>query len=195
MLTSMNILRSLLKTTVLALLFGCSAVDPSAPSSNMGEPQVTTKRPDVLREYRAFYIAPVTTYDIEADQLQRVQDDEVEQLAEEFRVILIRKLGDRYTAFPQPAKDVAVVHIALADVSSNFAMAQLRPGLLVPNAARGGATIEAVFTDSITKEVLATVRDTRSGARQGYFSGLGKWDGAKRAFEEWARLLMRTIEG
>ncbi len=169
---------------------GCHSSGSAVPASREQlAPQFEESTPGVLRNYTAFHILPVNVYSTEKDYLRRVSDPEVEKLAEEFRAELIDKLGERYTLLPQPSRSVAFIQVAMTDVSTNYAAFQLLPGLVVPNAMRGGASIEANFIDSVSNRTVAVFRDSRQGARQGFMSGLGKWDGAKRAFEEWAQLL------
>lgn len=177
------------------IINGCFQGTPSASDASAPKMQVSMKEPGILRRYQAFYVAPVDVYSVEGDYLMRVSQREVDDLAAEFRSKLIRKLENRSTAFPQPASNVALIKVSLTDVSTNYALFQLTPGLVVPNALRGGATIEAEFIDSVSGEKIGVVRDSRSGERQGFLSGLGKWDGVKLAFDEWAQLLAGSIRG
>lgn len=177
---------------LLCLSIGCyPAPNPFEPANTAG-PDIDVKKAGGLTSYQAYHIPPIDVYSIEGDYLRRAGDKEVETLAETFRSKLIRELGDRYTSFPHPAANVAVLHIAITDVSSTYTAFQLVPGYVVPNALRGGATIEAKFIDSVTNEPIVLVRDSRSGDRQGFFSGIRKWDGVEKAFDEWADLLGDT---
>ena len=183
--------------TIISIVFinllGCSdqklasRIEPNPPA------EFTTSSPGVLKRYDAFYVAPVEVYEIEEDYLRRVSDAEVRNLGEELRTKLIRKLDQRSTTLPQPARNVALIKIALTDVSTNYAMFQLTPGVLFPNPMRGGASIEAQFIDSVSGKTVAQFRDSRSGERRGFFSGLTEWDGVKTAFDEWAQLLASEI--
>ncbi|RIL10652.1 MAG: hypothetical protein DCC75_03895 [Proteobacteria bacterium] len=174
---------------ILLSLTSCQGGNTLSPSRQESKPQIETSQPGALKRYEAFYIPEIEVYEIEGDILRRVDQKEVEGLAQNFRSKLIRQLGSKHTMFPQPARNVASIKVALSDVSSTYALMQLYPGMLVPNAMRGGATIEAKVVDSITGKDVLTFRDTRQGERQGFFSGLRKWDGVESAFDEWAMQL------
>jgi hypothetical protein len=179
----------------LALTLSCCQYGPYAqPSPNAAPgPQVVKKSPEIMREYDSFFIADIKVYSVQGDALRRVDDREVRNLAEEFRAKLIRSLGNRHSPIPQPARNTASITIALTDVATTYAAFQLLPGAIIPNAMRGGASIEATVKDSISGEPVATFKDSRQGARQGFLSGLGKWDGVQKAFDEWADQLAGAL--
>jgi len=165
-----------------------------APSRADTGPVIEAAQPDILKKYDAFFVPDIEVYSMEGDVLRRVSPREVKGLAERFRAKLIQKLDNRYTMFPQPAKNVAGIKIALSDVSTTYTLFQLVPGMAMPNAMRGGASIEAEVVDSVTGKTVLTFRDTRQGERQGYLSGLGKWDGVEKAFDEWAMQLEDAVK-
>jgi len=156
-------------------------------------PYIEVKRPGILKSFDAFYILPVDIYSIEGDALQRISDDEVIGLGEEFRARLIRKLGDRAAPLPQPTANVANVRVGLMDVSSTYADFQILPGAVFPNALRAGASIQAEFFNSVTNERVALIRESRQADRRGYFSGLRKWDGVETHFDSWTQLLSQAV--
>ena len=114
-----------------------------APSRLASEPQIEVSQPGILKKYDAYYVPDIEVLSMEGDVLRRVTDREVENLARGFREKIIRKLDSRHTMFPQPAMNVAVIKVAISDVSTNYALLQLAPGMAMPNALRGGASIEA----------------------------------------------------
>lgn len=187
-------LRKCFFSSVLVLI-SCSYMQDNNPSRFEGTRQVNAVRPGVLSEYRAFHIMPIKVYSIEGDILRRVDGREAENLSEYFRSRIIRELEGKHTFFSQPAKGLAHLKIGISDISSTYASLQLRPGMLVPNYMRGGATIEAHFVDSVTGEEILSFKDTKQGTRVGMLSGVGKWDGVKRAFEEWAAELGSAVDG
>lgn len=171
----------------------CQSTATLAPSRESAAPVIEAAQPGVLKHYDAFYIPDIEVYAIEGDVLRRVNEREVEDLAQQFRSKIIRQLGSKHTMFPQPARNVAKINIALSDVSTTYALLQLYPGMVIPNAMRGGASIEAKVIDSVSGKVVMTFRDTRQGQRQGFLSGLRKWDGVEGAFDEWAAQLGSAI--
>lgn len=174
-----------------ACRYGSTDTVGSSSPSNL---QVQSKSPGILRRYNSFYIADIEVYAVEGDYLRRVDDKEVQNLAEEFRSKLIRNLGDQYATIPQRASNTAVIKVALTDATTSYGVFQILPGAIVPNALRGGASIDASIVDSVSNQEIVRVRDSRQGARQGFFSGLGKWDGTEKAFDEWAQVLASAVK-
>ena len=179
---------------VCTYLLGCQSTASLPPSRLDDGPHIQSVEPDVMQRYDAFYIPDIAVYSVEDDVLRRVSSREVQDLADKLRTKLIHQIDDKYTMFSQPAKNVAMIRIALTDVSTTYTVFQLLPGVVFPNAMRGGASIEAKVVDSITGKEVLTFRDTRQGKREGYFSGLGKWDGVEKAFDEWAFELDSAIK-
>ncbi len=182
-------------TTLLSTL-ACSSqqanirVDQAARSST---PKVTVAKPGILKAYSAFYVAPITIYGQDQGRLFPATPNELEMLESKFKSKIIAALGSNFTQFNQPARGVAIIDIKITDIWSNSAFEALRPGILIPNNLGAGATMQADFYDSITNKKIATVWDSRSGERRGYFSGLGKWSGVEGAFDEWAGMLRQSI--
>ncbi len=176
--------------SIAACHYGANSALERDPNKNL---RVDTKSPGIMKRYNSFYIKDISVYSIEGDYLRRVDDKEVQELAESFRSKLIRQLGDQHATIPQRASNTAVINISLTDVDTTYAGLQVLPGLIVPNAMRGGASIDAKIVDSVSNQEVVRVRDSRQGGRQGFFSGLGKWDGAERAFDEWAQILAEAI--
>ena len=182
--------------TALSSLFviSCSSLIESSPSRLEQKPQIQSASPDILSRYSAFYVPEINILTIEGDALRRVDDSEVERLVADFRNKIIRQLGSKHTMFSQPAKNIGVIKVTVTDVSTTYALFQLYPGAIIPNALRGGASIEANITDSQTGQLLVNYKHSRQGERQGFLSGLGKWDGLKKAFDEWARELGAAVK-
>ena len=178
-------------------LMGCHA-DPQVTGGMLNQPvkpQVTYKSPGILKKYRAFYVAPIEIYTNDSGRLVPAEDRELDDLALSFREKIIRGLGDSFTQFNLPARDVALIEVAITDVWSTRALLNLRPGLLVPNTFEGGASMEAQVFDSITHEVIASVTDSRAGERKGFLTGLTKWGGTKAAFDSWAADIRKAVGG
>ncbi len=156
-------------------------------------PYVEVSKPGILKQYQAFYLNPIHFYsNDDRGRLISAEEREIDQLAASFKEKLVRKLGSRYSFFNQPARGVAIIDIQVMDVWSGRTLEALRPGLILPNNLGGGATMQAHIYDSVTKKKIATIWDSRSGKRTGYFSGLGKWNGTEAAFDEWAVLLSKS---
>lgn len=173
---------------LIILIAGCSTQTYRSEG-----PQIKTSEPKVLKKYTAFYVPEIEVYSIEGDTLRRVDDREVEGLAVNFRSKIIRSLGSKHTPLSYSSSNVARINVAISDVSSTYALFQIYPGFIIPNALRGGASIEAKVLDSVSGKEVLSFKESRQGERQGFLSGLGKWDGLEKAFDEWAMQLSAAV--
>ncbi len=148
----------------------------------------------MLRSYSAFYLAPIKIYEENDGRIAQAAASELRLLEHDFQSKIIKALGSHHTQFNQPQKGVAIIEVQVLNIWSNHLIDALRPGVLIPNNLGAGATMQADFYDSVSGKKIASVWDSRAGERMGYFSGLGKWSGAKGAFDEWARLLAQSIK-
>jgi hypothetical protein len=172
---------------------GCSSIGTSSPSRVTVPPYFEEVSPGVLKSYTGFFVQPIELYGVDGDALRRVDDNDTRKLADDFRRKLIKSLGNKHATIPSASRSVALLEINIADVSSTYTAFQLLPGVLMPNVMRGGASIEARFIDSVSRKQVALFKESRQGEREGFLSGLGKWDGAEKAFDEWARLLGKHV--
>ncbi len=155
--------------------------------------QIEKKSPDIMKRYDAFYIGEIHVYSADRGLLQTVDDTEVRNLADDLRSKLIRALASNYSPIPQRTRNTAAIHIGLTNVATTHAAFQLVPGGIFPDALRGGASIEARVVDSVSNQVVLRMIDSRQGQREGFLSGLGKWNGAQRDFDEWAQMLAGAV--
>ncbi len=188
---------------IILILTSCSSKDanlltdhnpPKGFKKIAGDVYLQSETPEVLKNYTAFHINPIIIYSNDKGRLVVPTQIEVDRLAKLFRDKLIRELGSSYTGFDHPAPHVAIIDIKIVDLWTSRAIEALRPGLIFPNNLSGGATIEATFFDSKSREIIATVWDSRPGDRTGFFSGLTKWKSTEAAFDEWTQLLKKSIK-
>ena len=92
----------------------------------------------------------------------------------------------------RPGAGVARIRAALTDISKSNATTIL-PTTKLAGVGLGGATLEAEILDSKTGEQIAGLVEAQLGSRIP-FSGLGKWDAAKQAMDEWGRRLERRLK-
>lgn len=179
---------------ILGITTSCSSL-LDGPEDLEGKHTVQFAEPGILRRYESFYVAPVVMTEADQQRVYAPTDGDLLKLGETFRDEVIKSLGSKYTQLNHPTRNVAQIYITVSNVWSDAALLSLRPGVLLPNTFRGGATMEARFVDSVTRKEIGVVYDSRRGTRQGFMSGLGKWDGAKRAFQEWAGMLAQATRG
>lgn len=67
-------------------------------------------------------------------------------------------------------------------------------GLLVPSVDVGGASVEALFVDGDSGEVLAAVAESRTGRRWFNMRSMTRAGDAKQAFRKWAKQLRKHLQ-
>ena len=178
---------------LVAMFSACSAVGSPEVGTGANQNSFWEATPGIMRSYRAAFIEEIQILSGDTGRLVVAGDNEMESLASEFRSEIVRALGSKHSVMPVPARGIAIIRVRLTNISSSRTLEALRPGLVVQNNMRGGATIEVSFYDSISGKELARLADTRAGQRRGYFSGLGKWDGVRTAFRDWAPMIARKV--
>ncbi len=198
--------------SLLSAHFGCSTFsrvtpsDQTEPSGFLGDEKeyadlkpspagalVSFKKPGILKTYDAFFVEQIVVYGQDKGSLVPASSNELDELAHSLRDKIIRALGSRHTMFNQPARNVAILRVAITNVWSNNTLTNLRPGLIIPNVLEGGASMEALVIDSVSGQEVAKIADSRPGKRQGFMSGLTRWGGTEAAFDDWSMLLNRSI--
>ncbi len=92
----------------------------------------------------------------------------------------------------QSGPGVARIRAALTDIDKSNA-ATLLPTTKLAGVGLGGASLEAEIIDSNTGEQIAGLVEAQLGSRIP-FSGLGKWDAAKQAMDDWGKRLQKRLE-
>jgi hypothetical protein len=192
----------------LTLLFaGCATVGPPPPSGFLGdyaELRVDPGDDSLLwwehegfdwSRYSGVILEPVTFYYHAQASDREIRPDELKQLADAFREIVIAELGDAYHVTEEPGADVLRVRCAITDVIP------VRPALnAVTSIATfvaidvGGAAIEVEFVDSLTGERVAAGVDRKVGKRINGITGLTRFGQADEAFHAWARDFRRALD-
>lgn len=92
----------------------------------------------------------------------------------------------------QPGSGVARIRVAITDIDKSSATTLL-PQAKLAGVGLGGASLEAEIVDSMTGEQIAGLVEAQMGSRIP-FSGLGQWDAAKQAMDNWGKRLKKRLE-
>jgi hypothetical protein len=87
---------------------------------------------------------------------------------------------------------VARIRAAITDINKSNA-ASILPLTKVAGVGLGGASLEAEIVDSKTGEQIVGFIEAQKGSRIP-FSGLGKWDAAKQAMDDWGKRLQKRLQ-
>ena len=93
---------------------------------------------------------------------------------------------------PQDGPGVARIRAALTDINKSNATTLL-PTSKMAGVGLGGATLEAEMVDSKTNQQIVALVEAQLGSRVP-FSGLGKWDAAKQAMDDWGKRLQKRLK-
>ncbi len=93
----------------------------------------------------------------------------------------------------QPGPGVARIRAAITDISTSDLISLMPTARIITKAGVGGASMEAEIIDSMTREQVAALVESRKGSRIP-LSDLGKWDSTKRVIDEWANDLQKRLQ-
>jgi hypothetical protein len=196
--------------TVAGLLAGGCWSGKATPSGFLGnysgmqplpeDPSILyTEKPNVdWWVYKRLQIDPVTVYYAPDTQDRRIEPAELKKLTDYAMNAAVEAVKGAYPVVQEPAPDVLRMRAAITDVvpANPLVNVATTAALFVP-LDMGGAAIEVEFVDSRSGERLAALVDRRVGfpLHPGDFvHGFTKWGHAKRAFDEWAKLLRDSLD-
>lgn len=165
---------------------------------------VYVREEGVLRGRRIFVVDPILVY-VDAESLGRgVEPNKLAELAQLLRDEVVEQLEEGGYRVEPAAVPGAVrirgaitgVNLSRSGVNATAKVAGIVTGvgLLVPSIDVGGASIEALFLDAETDEVLAAVADSRKGRRFLNVRSTLKAGDAKKAFRKWAKELREHLD-
>lgn len=147
--------------------------------------------------YKKFMIDPVVVYFHPEAKNRQIEPDVLKELTDYFRNEVIEEIQDAYPVVDKPGPDVCRIRAAITDLvpANPFVNIVTTAGVGLP-VDMGGASMEAMFLDSETNELLGAVVDSKKGTPVdiNIFKGFTTWGYAKGAFRDWAELLRESLE-
>jgi len=152
-----------------------------------------------LSRFSRFIVDPVEmnfSPDSSASQLQEkgvLSEETVSDLANYMHDSIVKAVetsGNKVVY--RPAIDVARIRAAITDLDVTK-MTSLLPSAKVIGAGVGGASLEAEIIDSMTKQQIGAIVESRRGSTIP-FDGMGNWDAAKQAMDQWAQRFQKRLE-
>jgi len=177
---------------------------PLEPSAEDGDRLVYVREEGVLRGRRVFVVDPILVY-VDAESPGRgVEPGKLAELSQVLRDAVVEQLEEGGYRVEPDAVPGAVrirgaitgVNLSKSGVNATAKVAGLAAGvgLLVPSIDVGGASIEVLFLDAESDEVLAAVADTRTGRRFLNIRSMLRAGDAKKAFRKWAKELREHLD-
>lgn len=152
-----------------------------------------------LARYSSFIVDRVTLYfhsgadGIEDKTKGKLTQEKIDDLTNYMHSKIVEAVKDSgYSVVHQPGPGVARIRAALTDIDKT-SIVTLYPGAKLSGLGLGGAALEAEIVDSNTGEQIAGLVEAQKGSRIP-FVGLGKWDAAKQAMDEWGKRLQKRLE-
>ena len=187
----------LISMLTVLLFVGC-ATKSAPPSGFLGSAQIYEQMiyneefdvleyipdPAALKKYELFVVSPVEIQ-VDDPELHR----QLRTSAHVFRRKLIEALGDNYSILDQPSKNVAVLRVAITAGAPNRGLLNLAEGRMPGSAGTTSTSMEAMLIDSVTRRLVAAVKDTRQPPKV----GPSRWGHMDSACEFWANNLRRRL--
>jgi len=150
------------------------------------------------KRYHKLMIDPVVVYLHPESENKQIEPDVLKEMTDYFRKVVIEEVKDTYPVVDKPGPDVLRIRAAITDLipANPFVNIVMTAGVAVP-VDMGGASMEAMFIDSTTNELLGAVVDCKKGTPVddlNMFKGFTTWGYAKGAFRDWAQLLKESLE-
>lgn len=164
-----------------------------APDSVLEGVKTYKTTPYPLAGYSSYIVPPVTVYLNEKGRERGVSDEDLRELAEDFRAAVIKALGSSYAQSNTPSPDVAILRLAITDADPNISVLNIHPGSLVMGGGLGGASAEVDLVDSTTGNRVAAFMASSKGKRYEYIAGLTKWGHTKAVLEDWAKIIGERV--
>jgi hypothetical protein len=152
-----------------------------------------------LKRYSSFMVDTVDVHfhsgakgikDASDGQLSQQDIDDLTNYMHTVLVNAIEASGKRVVY--RPGAGVARIRAAITDINKSNA-ASILPLAKVAGAGLGGASLEAEIVDSKTGEQIVAIVEAQKGSKIP-FSGLGKWDAAKQAMDDWGKRLQKRLQ-
>jgi hypothetical protein len=156
-------------------------------------------------KYNQFMVDSVIFFLAEKADYKGIDPQEMKELCDQFNKDLAAAFKDKWPIVAEPGPDVARLRIAITNIhpskpgySAVTSVIPVGMGIsLVKKGATGGwsgsgeTCIEAMFTDSMTGEVLAMAVDQQKAAFEQRFT---KWGSAADAFKLWSETIVTLID-
>lgn len=146
------------------------------------------------KRYKKLVVDPVVVYLHPEAKNRQIEPDVLKEMTDYFRGVVIEEVQDTYSVVTAPGPDVLRIRAAITDLIPANPLVNIitTAGVCLP-LDMGGASMEAMFLDSTTHELLGAVVDTKKGTPVD-INGFTTWGHAKGAFKDWAKLLKESLE-
>jgi hypothetical protein len=148
-------------------------------------------------KYNKIMLDSVVFFFAEDSEYKGINTPDLKELTDGFDKALVDALIDKYPIVSEPGPDVVRIRFAITDlkqskpvlsavtsvVPSGVAISLVKRGVTGSWVGSGGTSMEAMFLDSVTNEVLGLIADNRMAAFTDRFT---KWGSAQEAFRFWA---------
>jgi len=151
------------------------------------------EKPGALAAYERFYIQPVRVHLRPGADAQRVREEDLNTLAQQFTADLRDALAEEYEVLAAPAPGALVVRAAITDVEPATPALNIHPATKVMGLGLGGASFEAEGVDADTGERVFAVLVSRAAAKR-FGSGLGELSDARQIMRDWTQQFRRRID-
>jgi len=203
-------------------LIGCTSSSNVKSSGFLGGPDMYAKlapgeraldevwiAPDAdLKKYHKIMLDEVVFYFKEDAENKAIAPDEIKELSDAFNKAFVDEVAPAYQLVADPGPDVLRVKIAIVDVEPSnrtldtittivpvgAAVSLIKQGVTGAGTGVGSASMEVMFIDSQSNEVVALGKDKKAGSKLNMGAKVDEWGHAKAAFAYWAKSLKKALD-
>ena len=144
--------------------------------------------------YDKFMIETIEIYSTPENGSHHVESDISNNMIKYFYAELVKGLIPNYTLVNSPGKGVLCIRVAITDIVASKPLLNIHWSTKLTRMGFGGATIEAEFLDSMTRERIAAVIHARQGRMLYPLKGYSKWGYSRDALLQFAQMLVRHLD-
>ncbi|MFC1510530.1 DUF3313 domain-containing protein [Candidatus Omnitrophota bacterium] len=144
--------------------------------------------------YDKFMIETIEVYSGSGDETYRIESDISKGMIKYFYAELVKRLMPNYTLVNSPGEGVLCIRVAITDIVASKPLLNIHWSTKLTRKGFGGASVEAEFLDSLTRERIAAVIHARQGRMICPFKGYSKWGYSRDALLQFAQMLVKHLD-
>ena len=161
-----------------------------------------------LKKYKKIMLDQVVFYLNDEAENKAIDPDEIKALAEAFHEAFIKELNPSYPIVAEAGPDILRVKIGIVGIEPSnpaldsittivpvgLAISLVKQGVTGSGTGVGNASMEVMFIDSQSNQVVALGKDKQIGSKLDVAAKTDKWGHAKSAFAYWAKSVKKAFD-
>lgn len=158
-----------------------------------------------LAKYNKIMLDSVIFYFADESEYKGIDPVEMKELADACNKEMVNVLNPAYPMVAEPGPDVLRIRFAVTDMKQSrpiisgitsvlpigLGISLIKKGATGSWTGSGATSVEALFIDSMTNNVVAAAKDKRTA---GFTERFTKWGSAEDAFKYWAERIKKNLD-